>query len=253
MLKLAFSDVDAVLKVNGGEHGKVSQIAYKGEEDGKFLYDVYTSLDMGYQLVSYTVKDETEPVLLNLTTDNYDSRDEKGIIFPMSIEKDTEITLNYALATLDLELWSYVPDTSNKAQIASYWYSMHFNHLFKNGKDLLLEKFNANADSVPLVEGMAEQFWIKVNINGFMELASAESSEEYDSVLKMYSGDTVSDENLFFDSTDPDTVCDSGHPLGYGIRDIISGRKPAGIYVTVMSCPDMDKITVWLKFGGYEL
>lgn len=86
-----------------------------------------------------------------------------------------------------------------------------------------------------------------------MELAPAESSEEYDSVLKMYSGDTVSDENLFFDSTDPDTVGDSGHPLGYGIRDIISGRKPAGIYATVMSCPDMDKITVWLKFGGYEL
>lgn len=253
ILQLAFCDVDKVLKVNAGEHGAVSQIAYKGEEDGKYTYAVYAKPDLNYQLISYTVKGKTEPVQLDLDAESYD-RTTQTNVFQMEIEEDTEITLNFASATIDLELWSYVPDTSSKAQTASYWYMGIFNHQFgANGKDRLRERFEENSTSIPLVEGMGQQFWIKANIKGFMEPNPEEDVNGWVSVLKMYSGDTVSEENLFFDSTDSDTVCDSGNPYSVGKGYVMNGEQSGGLYATVMSCPDMDKITVVLKFGGYVL
>lgn len=231
----------ANLTVNAGEYGEFVKMEYVGEEGGFYNYKVYAKPDMNYQLSSYTVEGEEEPVELNLTADNY-RWVEGDNFFTISIAKDTEITLNFTPATAELEFWSYV--TRNNPE--SSWNVDMFGRIFdSNGVDKWNKAFEDNKKSVPLLEELGAKFFFKVNIKGYKEYGT----EGENCQIKLYSGDKADESKILFDSTKGNYILNNTPTVNNNLR----GDRCGGIQIGVSNIPsDLSNIYVELDWVGYK-
>lgn len=237
------------------ENGQILENRWlKDLDDGSSLYALYVRPDYEYQLDSYTSSDN---VTHKLTIPKEDyvrwTNPETGAYltceyFELSITEDTTITLDYAPATISLELYSYKPQTN----AVPFW---GFGRLYK-GSDWE-EVLEEDGNTVPLVEGSGAKFYFMITINGFMLVPN--SYVDYE-LFQLYKGAEIADENLLLDSGNPDVIKNStGYT--YSRSDSEDGTvyyywtgASSGIgSVGILKCPELTQITAVLHFGGKEL
>lgn len=230
------------LIVTAGEHGSFEETKYiDANEDGSHVYKVYAKPDEGYQLSSYTVKGTETPVSLDLTSSNY-RWIESDNFFNITILEDTEITLNFTPATVELEFWSHVT-TSNTENA---WNVDMFGRVFESdGTDSWKAVFEENKISIPLIDDLGARFFFKVNVKGFKEYGV----EGENCQIKLYSGTEAVADHLLFDSTEKEYKVNNTPTVGNHLR----GDRCGGIQVFLASIPsDLTSIYVELDYAGYK-
>lgn len=268
-IKIVFKTQDAGaaynLQVVPGEHGKVYETKWlANQEDGSSLYALYVRPEYDYQLKSYTTADDNKEHELAISErdyalwtnpnskGNYD-RQLRCEYFELSIFKDTIITLNYKAATIELELWSYMPQTN----AVPFWGFGAINPYDTGiaGWKLNLEE---NSSSVPLVEDGGAKFYFKININGFLTVS--DPRVDYES-FQLYKGAEVAEENLLLDSNDS-SVIKNATAFTYGQDFDVSGQVntyfihggyPGAGCVGIVSCPELEQITAVVRLAGRTL
>lgn len=237
------------------ENGQILENRWlKDLDDGSSLYALYVRPDYEYQLDSYTSSNNVKHKL-EIPKENYVgwTNPETGTqltceYFELSITENTTITLEYAPATIALELYSYKPQTNT----VPFW---GFGRLFAGGEWEKVLKEDGN--TVPLVEDGGAKFYFKININGFMLVPN--SLVDYES-FQLYKGAEIIDENLLLDSGNPDVFKNS---TGYTYSRSVSEDGTVYYYWTgassgigsvgILKCPELTQITAVLHFGGKEL
>lgn len=224
-------------------------------DEGKSVYSIRLRPDDGQELVSYTVDGKTIPI--ELTRDNYvlwnNSLNESIYCnyIELEIDKDSEIVLNFQPASLDLQLWAC--DLANiEEELISNWAGGYLyplrGSLGDNEFGTFASTFKNHTKQTALIEGVPAKFWFTVNINGY--LSDGTEVPALDS-LKIYKGDKVDPNALIFDDEDPDVQNRAGEAASH-IKNI-GGHDVGAFYCSIMKCPDMDKITVVMHYGGYRL
>ena len=247
------------LSVKEGEEYILYAANYlRTQDDGSVLYGVYVRPKNGYQLVSYTV-DGTE-VPITLTEDHYvqymvDGNSKQCNYFEIAISKDTEITLNCSEATVDLNLYSYNPVNAGDYISKYLWYHSSMMGSFK-------KQFEKHSLAIPLFVDNGAKFWYLIETNGFLE----KGSETTKNTVKIYNGTEQTENNLIFDSDDPNALFSYDHAdrveeelmlLSDTAQEdsqvALSGREKTGGYVVLSKCPDLEKITLVVDYKGYHL
>lgn len=268
-IKIVFKtqDVGAAyhLQVVPGEYGKVYETKWLADqEDGSSLYALYVRPEYDYQLKSYTTADDSKEHELTISERDYalwTNPNSKGDYdkqlrceyFELSISSDTTITLNYEAATIELELWSYMPQTN----AVPFWGFGAINPYDTGvaGWKLNLEE---NSSSVPLVEDGGAKFYFKININGFLTVS--DPRVDYES-FQLYKGAEITEENLLLDSNDSSVIKNataftydqdfdaSGQVNAY----FIHGGYPGAGCVGIVNCPELEQITAVVRLAGRTL
>ena len=248
------SEVPDELKATAGDHGTIYETKYLHvADDGKNVYGLWVRPDYEYRLKSYTTADNVEHEI-QISKANYITWTDPSTgnkqpceYFELSISEDTTITLNFAEATIELELYSYKPQTNT----VPFW---GFGQLLTNGaweKDL-----EENGNTVPLVEDGGAKFYFKININGFLKVPNPLVTYES---FQLYKGTEPAEENLLLDSEDPSVIQNA---TGYTYSSTTDGNEvvmywsgvTSGIgSVGILKCPELTQITAVLHFGGKEL
>lgn len=243
------------LNVNVDEtKGKLYSTQWIQDLDGKSIYSISVRPNNGYQLSSYTMGTETTPIKLERTDYNFIKEDGKNVFlnkFQFEITQDSDITLNFTPASMELQLWACgVADiqeelTANWASGDLYSSLEIYGHY---GFSSFASSFETNNVCKPLVEGSPAKFWFAININGYLDFGTEVSALDS---LKIYKGDKVDPEALIFDCDDPDV-------LNRGLETtsrVMAPRcdNPGAMYCSIMKAPELDKITVVVHYAGYVL
>ncbi len=246
------------LTVNAGDNGKLYESKFQRITDtGESLYRIWVKPDEGYQLISYTLDDQEFPMDIDFDDYvlwNYQQGDETKYfcnLFEIAIKKDSEITLNYAPASLKLELWGCdVADIQE--ELMTNWNTgyLHAALGFASHDDFskFAKEYETRHICKPIVEGSPAKFWFAIHINGYMDPGTEVSNVDS---LKIYKGDKVDPEALIFDCDDPN-VQHRGLEPDSRTTDI-RGDNPGGMYCAIMKAPELDKITVVVHYAGYVL
>lgn len=114
------TETEYKLNATAGENGKILETKYLyPTDDGNSVYGLWVRPDNQYQLLSYTMDGKTVPLELkneNYTTWQFSEPDDFGRTytacnyFELEISKDSDITLNFGPATVELKLVGYMPD-----------------------------------------------------------------------------------------------------------------------------------------------
>lgn len=114
------AETEYKLNATAGENGTILQTEYlHSTDDGNSVYGLWVRPDNQYQLLSYTMGSETVSIELkneNYVTWQFPEPDDFGRTytacnyFELEISKDSDITLNFGPATVELKLVGYMPD-----------------------------------------------------------------------------------------------------------------------------------------------
>lgn len=234
------------------DNGKVLETKWlKNLDNGDSLYGLWVRPDYDYRVSSYTSKD-TEHKLTIPETNYYVWKDpDTGTslrceYFELAISEDTDITLNFAPATMELVLHSYKPATSP----IPFWAfgNRDPNNQTDVNNELLKEP------TIPLVEDSGAYFVFRIDIDGFVK----RSGDDPSFVLEIYQGDTTAEDALLFTSEDPSAFlngCSFGGAADGGLdtTEYFFGGHPGIGYAGIVKCPDMKQITAVVRFDGKEL
>ena len=256
------ADTEYKLNATAGENGKILETKYlHPTDDGNSVYGLWVRPDNQYQLLSYTMGSETVPIELkneDYTTWKFSEPDDFGRTytacnyFELEISKDSDITLNFGPATVDLKLVGYMPD---------HW-GLTFYTLFRfaSERDKLIETMGY--DTIPLVEGSGAKFCYTLQVNGFLDFdvdttdedTYAESKKKYKlESFKIYNGTETNEDALLFSMDDPNAIKET-----YGLSDpheqwlgakwpheyiVYTGWKANVGHAAIARCPDLKQIT----------
>lgn len=256
------ADTEYKLNATAGENGKILETKYlHPTDDGNSVYGLWVRPDNQYQLLSYTMGSETVPIELkneNYVTWKFSEPDDFGRTytacnyFELEISKDSDITLNFGPATVELKLVGYMPD---------HW-GLTFYTLFRfsSDRDKLIETMGY--DTIPLVEGSGAKFCYTLQVNGFLDFGVdttdedtyAESEKKYKlESFKIYNGTETNEDALLFSMDDPNAIKET-----YGLSDpheqwlgdkwpqeyiVYTGWKANVGHAAIARCPDLKQIT----------
>lgn len=257
------AETEYKLNATAGENGKIMETKYlHATDDGNSVYGLWVRPDNQYQLLSYTMDGETIPI--ELKNENYkewqfSEPDDFGRTysacnyFELEISKDSDITLNFGPATVELKLVGYMPD-----DLSLTYYTLFG---ITRTPDQMMDYLGYQ--TVPLVEGSGAKFCYTLQVNGFLsfdlytdpetgeldersELAKLES-------FKIYNGTEKSEDTLLFSMDDSKAIQEA-----YGIttaQEQYRGSKWAQEYVVytgnmtcvghaaIARCPELKQIT----------
>lgn len=256
------AETEYKLNATAGENGTILQTEYlHSTDDGNSVYGLWVRPDNQYQLLSYTMDGKTVPLELkneNYTTWQFSEPDDFGRTytacnyFELEISKDSDITLNFGPATVELKLVGYMPD---------HW-GLTFYTLFRfaSERDKLIETMGY--DTIPLVEGSGAKFCYTLQVNGFLDFdvdttgedTYAESEKKYKlESFKIYNGTETNEDALLFSMDDPNAIKET-----YGLSDpheqwlggkwpheyiVYTGWKANVGHAAIARCPDLKQIT----------
>ena len=256
------AETEYKLNATAGENGTILQTEYlHSTDDGNSVYGLWVRPDNQYQLLSYTMGSETVSIELkneNYVTWQFPEPDDFGRTytacnyFELEISKDSDITLNFGPATVELKLVGYMPD---------HW-GLTFYTLFRfaSERDKLIETMGY--DTIPLVEGSGAKFCYTLQVNGFLDFdvdttgedTCAESEKKYKlESFKIYNGTETNEDALLFSMDDPNAIKET-----YGLSDpheqwlggkwpheyiVYTGWKANVGHAAIARCPDLKQIT----------
>ena len=256
------AETEYKLNATAGENGTILQTEYlHSTDDGNSVYGLWVRPDNQYQLLSYTMGSETVSIELkneNYVTWQFPEPDDFGRTytacnyFELEISKDSDITLNFGPATVELKLVGYMPD---------HW-GLTFYTLFRfsSDRDKLIETMGY--DTIPLVEGSGAKFCYTLQVNGFLDFdvdttdedTYAESEKKYKlESFKIYNGTETNEDALLFSMDDPNAIKET-----YGLSDpheqwlggkwpqeyiVYTGWKANVGHAAIARCPDLKQIT----------
>ena len=256
------AETEYKLNATAGENGTILQTEYlHSTDDGNSVYGLWVRPDNQYQLLSYTMGSETVSIELkneNYVTWQFPEPDDFGRTytacnyFELEISKDSDITLNFGPATVELKLVGYMPD---------HW-GLTFYTLFRfaSERDKLIETMGY--DTIPLVEGSGAKFCYTLQVNGFLDFGVdttdedtyAESEKKYKlESFKIYNGTETNEDALLFSMDDPNAIKET-----YGLSDpheqwlgdkwpqeyiVYTGWKANVGHAAIARCPDLKQIT----------
>ena len=256
------AETEYKLNATAGENGTILQTEYlHSTDDGNSVYGLWVRPDNQYQLLSYTMGSETVSIELkneNYVTWQFPEPDDFGRTytacnyFELEISKDSDITLNFGPATVELKLVGYMPD---------HW-GLTFYTLFRfaSERDKLIETMGY--DTIPLVEGSGAKFCYTLQVNGFLDFdvdttgedTYAESEKKYKlESFKIYNGTETNEDALLFSMDDPNAIKET-----YGLSDpheqwlggkwpheyiVYTGWKANVGHAAIARCPDLKQIT----------
>ena len=256
------AETEYKLNATAGENGTILQTEYlHSTDDGNSVYGLWVRPDNQYQLLSYTMDGKTVPLELkneDYTTWEFSEPDDFGRTFTacnyfeLEISKDSDITLNFGPATVELKLVGYMPD---------HW-GLTFYTLFRfsSDRDKLIETMGY--DTIPLVEGSGAKFCYTLQVNGFLDFGVdttdedtyAESEKKYKlESFKIYNGTETNEDALLFSMDDPNAIKET-----YGLSDpheqwlgdkwpqeyiVYTGWKANVGHAAIARCPDLKQIT----------
>ena len=256
------AETEYKLNATAGENGTILQTEYlHSTDDGNSVYGLWVRPDNQYQLLSYTMDGKTVPLELkneDYTTWEFSEPDDFGRTFTacnyfeLEISKDSDITLNFGPATVELKLVGYMPD---------HW-GLIFYTLFRfsSDRDKLIETMGY--DTIPLVEGSGAKFCYTLQVNGFLDFGVdttdedtyAESEKKYKlESFKIYNGTETNEDALLFSMDDPNAIKET-----YGLSDpheqwlgdkwpqeyiVYTGWKANVGHAAIARCPDLKQIT----------
>lgn len=242
------------LDATAGEHGLIYKTEFlHNTDDGKSVYGLWVRPDDDYQWLSYTI--DGEETIPNLKNSNYTvftlpEPDEDGRTtdlcnyYELTIGKVTEVTLNFAPATIALELINYAPID------ASFPYYRLFGITYDQDKVLKASGYQTS----PLVENSGARFCYTANIKGFLKVALRTKDNTLQS-FKIYNGDVDNDDALLFDIDDPAAVKEQRQlitPQGQSYDDynIFTGNMSCVGYAVIPKCPEIKQITTVANMYG---
>lgn len=251
------SEAKYTLEATAGEHGIIYDTKYLHDtDDGNSVYGLWVRPDDGYQWHSYTVDGENVPV--ELKNSNYkgwtlsepnESGDTEDVCnyFEIEIKKDTNITLNFAPATAELNLIAYMPVDA----------SFPYYTLFGETPDLDYTLNYLGYKTSPLVENSGAKFCYTLNINGFIA-RQRNSGEQWPFTFKIYNGTEPNDDALLFDIDDPNAVKETRGvvaPQGqFADKLVYTGYFSNWGYAVIMNCPeDLKQITTKVTAYGQDI
>lgn len=244
------------------DNGKVLETKWlKNLKNGNSLYGLWVRPDNQYQLLSYTMDGTTIPI--ELKNENYigwqlPEPDDFGRTytacnyFELEIQKDSDITLNFGPATVDLKLVGYMPDD----------WGLTYYTLF--GDTWTPDKMMAylGYKTIPLVEGSGAKFCYTMQVKGFLDfdydLTDPETEEETGkkfrlNSFKIYNGTEKDEDALLFSMDDPNAIKEL-----YGLTSpqeqylggkwsrqyiVYSGSRTAVGHAAIARCPELKQIT----------
>ena len=256
------ADTEYKLNATAGENGKILETKYlHPTDDGNSVYGLWVRPDNQYQLLSYTMGSETVPIELkneNYVAWQFSEPDDFGRTvtacnyFELEISKDSDITLNFGPATVELKLVGYMPDD---------WGLTYYTLFrFSSDRDKLIATMGY--DTIPLVEGSGAKFCYTLQVNGFLafdvdttdEDTYAESEKKYKlESFKIYNGTETNEDALLFSMDDPNAIQET-----YGLCDpheqwlggkwpqeyiVYTGNKANVGHAAIARCPDLKQIT----------
>ena len=245
------------------DNGKVLETKWlKNLKNGNSLYGLWVRPDNQYQLLSYTMDSTTIP--LELKNENYvtwelPEPDDLGRTytacnyFELEISKDSDITLNFGPATVELKLVGYMPDD----------WGLTYYTLFRitPKPDTTMEYLGYQ--TIPLVEGSGAKFCYTLQVNGFLDFDIDSTDEDTDAEsvkkyrlesFKIYNGTGKDEDDLLFSMEDPKAIQES-----YGLIDpheqwrgakwrpheyiVFTGYLTNVGHAAIARCPDLKQIT----------
>ena len=244
------------------DNGKVLETKWlKNLKNGNSLYGLWVRPDNQYQLLSYTMDGKTIPIELkneNYTSWQFSEPDDFGRTytacnyFELEIQKDSDITLNFGPATVELKLVGYMPDD----------WGLTYYTLFAITPEPDTTMAHLGYQTIPLVEGSGAKFCYTLQVNGFLDFdvdttdedTDAESVKKYrlDS-FKIYNGTEKDEDDLLFSMDDPKAIQES-----YGLIDpheqwlgakwpqeyiVYTGYLTNVGHAAIARCPDLKQIT----------
>lgn len=246
------AETEYKLNATAGENGKILETKYlHATDDGNSVYGLWVRPDCDYRVSSYTSKDVEHKLTIPETNYSVWKDPDTGTslrceYFELAISEDTDITLSFAPAKMELVLHSYKPATSS----TPFWAfgNRDPNNQTDVNNELLKEP------TIPLVEDSGAYFVFRIDIDGFVKRPGDDSSF----VLEIYQGDTTAEDALLFTSEDPSAFL-NGCSFG-GVADgndakteYFFGGQPGIGYAGIVKCPDMKQITAVVRFDGKEL
>ena len=246
------TETEYKLNATAGENGKILETKYlHATDDGNSVYGLWVRPDYDYRVSSYTSKDVEHKLAIPETNYSVWKDSDTGTslrceYFELAISEDTDITLNFAPATMELVLHSYKPATSS----TPFWAfgNRDPNNQTDVNNELLKEP------TIPLVEDSGAYFVFRIDIDGFVKRPGDDPSF----VLEIYQGDTTAENALLFTSEDPSAFlngCSFGGAADGGLdtTEYFFGGRPGIGYAGIVKCPDMKQITAVVRFDGKEL
>ena len=244
------------------DNGKVLETKWlKNLKNGNSLYGLWVRPDNQYQLLSYTMGSTTIPLELkneDYVTWEFPEPDDFGRTytacnyFELEIQKDSDITLNFGPATVELKLVGYMPDD----------WGLTYYTLFAITPEPDTTMAHLGYQTIPLVEGSGAKFCYTLQVNGFLDFdvdttdedTDAESVKKYrlDS-FKIYNGTEKDEDDLLFSMDDPKAIQES-----YGLIDpheqwlgakwpqeyiVYTGYLTNVGHAAIARCPDLKQIT----------
>ena len=251
------SEAKYTLDATAGEHGTIYESKHLHDTDDETsVYGLWVRPDDGYQWLSYTMDGEDVPV--ELKNSNYkgwtlsepnESGDTEDVCnyFEIEIKKNSDITLNFAPATAELNLIAYMPVNA----------SFPYYTLFGITPDLDYTLNYLGYKTSPLVENSGAKFCYTLNINGFIA-RQRNSGEQWPFTFKIYNGTETNDDALLFDIDDPNAVKETRgvvDPQGqFTDKLVYTGYFSNWGYAVIMNCPeDLKEITTKVTAYGQDI
>lgn len=244
------------------DNGKVLETKWlKNLDNGDSLYGLWVRPDNQYQLLSYTMDGETIPIELkneNYTSWEFSEPDDFGRTvtacnyFELEIQKDSDITLNFGPATVELKLVGYMPD-----DLGLTYYTLFG---ITQTPDTMMEYLGYK--TIPLVEGSGAKFCYTLQVNGFLDFdvdttdedTYAESEKKYKlESFRIYNGTEKDEDALLFSMDDPNAIKQlygliDAHEQWLGAKwpqeyIVYTGYMTNVGHAAIARCPDLKQIT----------
>ena len=245
------------------DNGKVLETKWlKNLKNGNSLYGLWVRPDNQYQLLSYTMGSTTIPLELkneDYVTWEFPEPDDLGRTytacnyFELEISKDSDITLNFGPATVELKLVGYMPDD----------WGLTYYTLFRITPEPDTTMEYLGYQTIPLVEGSGAKFCYTLQVNGFLDFDIDSTDEDTDAEsvkkyrlesFKIYNGTGKDEDDLLFSMEDPKAIQES-----YGLIDpheqwrgakwrpheyiVFTGYLTNVGHAAIARCPDLKQIT----------
>lgn len=256
------TETEYKLNATAGENGKILETKYLyPTDDGNSVYGLWVRPDNQYQLLSYTMGSETVPIELkneNYVTWKFSEPDDFGRTytacnyFELEIQKDSDITLNFGPAEVELKLVGYMPD-----DLGLTYYTL-FGDTWTPDKMMAYLGYQ----TIPLVEGSGAKFCYTMQVRGFLDFdydltdpGTAEETEKKFRLnsFKIYNGTEKGEDALLFSMDDPSAIKEL-----YGLTTpqeqylgtkwprqyiVYTGSRTAVGHAAIARCPDLKQIT----------
>ena len=257
------AETEYKLNATAGENGTILETKYlHSTDDGNSIYGLWVRPDNQYQLLSYTMDGKTIPI--ELKNENYkewqfSEPDDFGRTysacnyFELEISKDSDITLNFGPATVELKLVGYMPDD----------WGLTYYTLFAITPEPDATMEYLGYQTIPLVEGSGAKFCYTLQVNGFLDFDIDSTDEDTDAEsvkkyrlesFKIYNGTGKDEDDLLFSMEDPKAIQES-----YGLIDpheqwrgakwrpheyiVFTGYLTNVGHAAIARCPDLKQIT----------